>query len=568
MNFNKQNTTKIVLDIIAKYPYLVSIITCICINYLSFCDTKYIPNYIFIIEAFLVLFLMIGICIQTYKETKIKKHNLFIYIIILFSLIIKTISMFYNSSNKSIWYCSFAFIILLLLYSQSDLTNHRIKLNVLLIVGTGFLLSSYYVFGINIVTHQHDVFTFDSGKGHAGYIKHLLVNHKLPNFDVRTKWQFYHPPLHHAICAIWLFFNENILNINSTKAKEGLQILTLFYSMCVIISSYRIFKIFNIKNELAIYLSMTIISFSPTFIYFSASINNDVLSVVFFLKIIEYTLQWISFQSFCNILKIFLFFLLGMSTKISTFIIIPSILLIFFYVYYKQMKIKKIFQIILFLLIIIPLSFWYNLRNQIYWQVPIFYVQELPIDDQYINKNFINRITDFSFYQFKKVYLQWAWRNEYNEFNPTIALLKTSIFGEFIDERNFENFPLIEKYLTKYFFWINCLLILMMLITFIYLSYNNINIKLEYRIFFTSLILCMLASYYYMTYKYPFVCTMNFRYVTPLLVIGSLYIGKLIDFLHSKNNFKYLKTIISFIIISYAICSTIMILIIGGPEGI
>ncbi len=61
---------------------------------------------------------------------------------------------------------------------------------------------------------------------------------------------------------------------------------------------------------------------------------------------------------------------------------------------------------------------------------------------------------------------------------------------------------------------------------------------------------------------------MNFRYVTPLLVIGSLYIGKLIDFLHSKNNLKYLKTIISFIIINYAICSTIMILIIGGPEGI
>ena len=80
-----------------------------------------------------------------------------------------------------------------------------------LILLSGLLLRLIYISYTGIGTRQHDVHTFfKNNGGHAEYILYLFDNHKLPDFDPRDIWQFYHPPLHHIICALWLTIVDRI----------------------------------------------------------------------------------------------------------------------------------------------------------------------------------------------------------------------------------------------------------------------------------------------------------------------------------------------------------------------
>ena len=125
---------------------------------------------------------------------------------------------------------------------------HRIKkykeqLGSFLMIAVGFFLKLYYVMGTSCYTRQHDVGSFDGDIGHSAYIEYLYNNHALSDFDVRTKAQFCHPPFHHAISALWLFVNEKILGISRDPTRESVQMLTLFYSMCIIITAYNYYRL-------------------------------------------------------------------------------------------------------------------------------------------------------------------------------------------------------------------------------------------------------------------------------------------------------------------------------------
>ncbi len=63
--------------------------------------------------------------------------------------------------------------------------------------------------------------------GHLGYIGYLYYNHHLPDFDTRTAWSFSHPPLHHAIAALWVKLNVK-LGVELELAIENIQLLTVF----------------------------------------------------------------------------------------------------------------------------------------------------------------------------------------------------------------------------------------------------------------------------------------------------------------------------------------------------
>jgi len=212
----------------------------------------------------------------------------------------------------------------------------RRKCCVFVIMGFGFLLKYVYVCYTSIYTRQHDVRDFtDEYKGHAGYIQYFIDNHHLPDFDPTTHYQFYHPPLHHIISAIWIEASERIFDLEPEVAQESLQSLTLFYAIVIVILSYRILQHFNLRG-CALYIPLIIIAFHPAFILFSGSINNDVLSVVFILGAILCTLQWYRNQTLKNILKIAFCVGLGMMTKLSAGIVAIPIAIVFLVVLIKK----------------------------------------------------------------------------------------------------------------------------------------------------------------------------------------------------------------------------------------
>ena len=467
-----------------------------------------------------------------YEGISTKRVVIFIALLILADII--AVRLYTQSQSKAMWHFAGGCSVIVILYYLADIKKYRTQLNALLIMGLGFCLKLYYVLVTSVYTRQHDVRSFGGDSGHAGYIEYLLFEHKLPDFDIRERWQFCHPPLHHAISALWIYVNENIMQVGHNQARESLQTLTLFYSVCIIISAYKIFRYFGLNGK-ALYIPLMIVSFHPAFILFSGSINNDTLSAALVMGAVVCTLKWYREQSLKNIMKIALCVGFAMMTKLSAATVAPPIALVFLIVFIKKFKEeweRLLGQFVCFGIVCVPLGLWFGVRNYIKWKVPLMYVQKMDKSElQYIgNMPFLKRITDFSLHQYASPYEQWAYLDEsravqnYNEHNPLITIMKNSLFGEFINENCFHSGSYVNT-VSNIFFWLNVIIAGTAFVSMIVICFKKGAAKLTEKMFLVSFYIMMMASFYKTSADYPFTCTMNFRYITPTVIIGAAYIG-------------------------------------------
>jgi hypothetical protein len=542
---NRRAITDRTVKLFAAHPYLITLAICLGITPFTFGAAGNIPENALWIELFGCIGIFTAFILYKFKSGKLKKATAFIaeaagIIALCFG------SWLYNrSEHKPMWMFIGGCVICLLIYLLSDTQKYKEQLGSFLMIAVGFFLKLYYVMGTSCYTRQHDVGSFDGDIGHSAYIEYLYNNHALSDFDVRTKAQFCHPPFHHAISALWLFVNEKILGISRDPTRESVQMLTLFYSMCIIITAYKILKYFKLKGK-ALYIPLIIVSMHPCFILFSGSINNDVLSVALETGAVIAALKWYEKPTMKGIIKIALCIGLGMMTKLSAALIAPPVAAVFLYVLIKNFK--KEFpnyfkQYAVFGVICVPLGLWFGIRNYIKWKVPITYVHEIPKDAlQYLGEqSFVSRITDFSLKQVSNVYEQWADLDEagniinYNEYNPIYTLLKNSIFGEYINESCFMEHAYINK-VSVLFFWLSAFIAAFAFIAMIVMCIKKTKAGWIEKWFVALFYVTMMASFYKTAADYPFTCTMNFRYITPTVITGALFIGLSIDILSTKKS--------------------------------
>jgi hypothetical protein len=221
-------------------------------------------------------------------------------------------------------------------------------------------------------------------------------------------------------------------------------------------------------------------------------------------------------------------------------------------------------EFILFLVVALPLGTWFNIKNYISYKIPFNFVHKLDeypgTEKIYIgNIDYFSRITDFSFNQYGSIYVQnMYFEDSRNDVNPIITLLKCALFGEFIRERNVTPFPLINL-VAAFFLGIFTIISLLSVFSMIYILVQSFKHKfligeiLFLQLFFFTLIL----GVYKLSYDYPYVASMNFRYVTPTIIIGQLFLGLF------NQNFnilqeKYRNRISIFLASAFAICSIII----------
>lgn len=438
-----------------------------------------------------------------------------------------------DSGFGGAWAALTVFALIVLFCCLCGSREYRSQMKGLLIMGGSFALKFSYVFYTSIETRQHDVGIFGDIDQHAGYIEYLLFNGGLPDFDVRGYWQFYHPPLHHAISAAWIYISENIFGVDYLPARESLQTLTLFYSMAILISGYKILRHFKLEGT-ALYAPLALIAFHPTFIFFSGSINNDVLAAAFMTGAVVCALKWYEQQSVRGIVKIALCVGLGMMTKLSAALVAPPIAVLFLVVLIRKFKTsrRRLFgQFAVFGLVCVPLGVWYPVRNLVRFDVPLNYVQEMdPKVLQYIgDMDFWTRVTDFSPSQFYSIFEQFVWQDQsgvlrgYNEYNPLISLLKTSVFGEFVRVSSSDLFMLA---VCVALFWLAAVAAAVSFVCMILFAAKGREGEDAFPGRFLALFhILLLVSYYKFACDYPFVCTMNFRYITPTVITGALFYG-------------------------------------------
>ncbi len=555
---------------LAGHPYICAFAVCLCIHPFFLGAVENIPANALLTECIMVLLSAAALLFCGYKKGKLNKYaslGIMAAVLIAVPLLAKQYS---ASENRAVWHFAGGCALTLAVMFISDWKKYRRQMFSFFILGTGFFLKLYYVLGTSVLSRQHDVQTFDCGEGHAGYITYLLTERHLPDFDIRERFQFCHPPLSHFCSAVWIWFNNNCCGIDLNQSRESVQMLALFYSMCIVISAYKIFRHFKLEGA-ALYVPLAVVSFHPQLTFYSGSINNDALATALMAGSIAALLEWYEKPTYRGIIRLAFCIGLGMMTKLTAGLIAPSTALVFAIVLFKNLKTEWrtiLRQFVVFIVICAPLGLWYGTRNYINYGVPLLYVQELPegLLQNISGTPFKERITDFSGYQFKSVFEQWMYISDdgyagYNEHNPLIAIMKNSLFSEYINEGNFANMPGIIK-TAKVFFWLSAVMALIAFVSMIISFFRKNKMDLVQKLFFGSFYFLNVIYLYKMAYDYPFTCTLNFRYILLTVPVQMLFAGVMLDKLKTSKPkaYKIAKIPAGVLACTFAVLSTVVYL--------
>ena len=424
------------------------------------------------------------------------------------------------------------------LWSKKKLDVRR---TVILIMILGFLMRLAFIATIAITAKQHDAGSIEKMKGHLGYIAYLVENSHLPDMDVRTVYQYYHPPLHHIIEAVWVKL-QRAFSVPEADIWENIQIMTMFYSCCCMILSYKIFRALKLEGK-GLIAAVAVIAFNPTFYILAGSVNNDILSVTLILGAVLNTIYWYESRSMGRILCIAACVGFGMMAKLSAWMVAPAIAFVFIFVFIKDLIKEKSSwkkyagQFGAFIVLCAPIALWWEIRNYITHRVPFNYVMRISDKSpQYIGDiSPLKRLFDFSPYQFENVGDQFTmYGGKYNEYNPLVGLFKTTCFDELFSKDHYKEISGLDAIL----FWTVVILGLVGFAAMIWCFFKDKKMCVAHKIFIGVLYATFFFSYYAFCLTFPHVCTENIRYAVPLIVIGAFFVGKALNILDDRSEKK------------------------------
>jgi len=484
-----------------------------------------------------------------------------------------------NNQNFFLVLCNLSILLFVTvhLHKTKQLTNENA---VILIILASFFIQLSYILATSVSVRQHDVGAFNSNNvGHASYIEHFVTTLKLPNLTeisarigAHTIIQFYHPPVHYFLAALWVRI-QLFIKVPLDQAVEGIQFLTMFYSTTCVIVAKRIFEELDLEGK---YLPMavSVVAFCPVFIIFSGSINNDVLSVLFFLAAMLATIKWMKSDRIAHLLQMAIFIGMGMSTKFNAGVIaVPIAAVMLTKLIKEKNKIRNIKQYAIFAAMVFPLGLWWPVRNLLlYGTLPS--VPRLPdSSNQYVGfRSLFER-----YIPFVGMGRQPYFRNgpEVFEYNVWSGLFKSSAFGEF-------SLPPHSTWAAKFAGVLFAATVMVCTISFLALLYSYI-IKKEYvkkeKSFMVFTYAALLVSYIGFCYQFPHMCTMNVRYVSPLVIVGAFFLADAMQLLRKQANSKkdtdstiiYLhlgEFMVQSIIVFYILSSVLVYTLLNIPKPI
>ncbi len=533
-NYNKKSRHELT-DIFSFHPYLTAFLICVFLTPFCFGSLNHISSFTpYAAWAFLTA-TSGGTIFNICKRFSLPKITAAVLTVSASTVWFLCMRAYMDSAYKIVWIFFYGCLLITTIYGSLYTKTFRRRLDAMAIIGIGMWLKLCYVLCTNVNMRQHDEGWFsdtETASGHLGYISYLFTNHHLYQGDYRSFMQYCHPPLHHTICAVWVHIMEDIFGIERDAALESMQMLTMFYSVSIIISAYLIFRHFKLEG-LSLYIPLIITSLHPCFTYLAALINNDALAWAFTMGAFLCTLKWYKEPSTKNIIKLALCIGLGMMSKLSAALIAVPVAQVFVIVFIRKFRSswkKLLLQFMAFGGVCVPLGMWFPVRGLIRWGIPLTYVQALGsgMDQEIKGISFIERITDLSPVQVRNVFENWTYRNEagelcgMNEHNPLIAIMKNSLFGESINDTYFET-AMVN--VCRVFFWLGIAVALIAFISMIVTVFKDRSIDDVQKIFVVTFYIILVGNLYSMSSNYPLVCTMNFRYLMPTVVIGTLFIG-------------------------------------------
>lgn len=403
------------------------------------------------------------------------------------------------------------------------------------IFALGFILRIGYCMYTPWYLRQHDVGAVKiTDTGHAAYILYLF-NGKLPSSNT---YQFYHPPFFHFCAAVTLHI-IGFLEGEPIAAKliEGSKMVSCFATCAMLWQVKSLFQEMGLKKH-ALYIAMGCVAVFPYFFLASATINNDALALLFLVLAFRYTLKWYQDKSWKNLLVVALAYGFGMMTKSSCGIMAIFTALVMFYVGIRAIKagnlVFYIKQYLLFALVSFPLGLWFAIRNYIKFGQSFHYVYKLETSlplwcgDHSFRERFLPH--------FDQIFTSHIYCDAAADYNICAYAMKSALMGEY---------SYTDSRYAAYF------LVLLGGLFFVTSLFAMIYVTLKQHSFvWVSLLVSwglQILSFITFNVKYPFGCTMDYRYIPFTTIVASAMLAKFWEYLHvyNKNTALTMPSILS-----------------------
>jgi len=442
----------------------------------------------------------------------------------------------------------------------SEVEIEKICMRILLIGSIAKLLYSFLV-PCNI--SRHDLGAMSDWKtienGHLGYIQYIYQYRHLPDFSPEGMFQFYHPPFFYIVSAIVM----GITMISTSNVIFAFDVIQVFVTLIAIYTTMLLVmmaKKIGIKGRNLVFLTI-FFAFCPIFYILGVTLNNDMLMITLSILAMYFTLCWVENHSFKNIIGIAISMGLAMFTKTSAGLIAPAIGFVFLreLIVNKKIRKKLIAQFCVFGIICIPLGMFWSIRNYLLYGIPFNYVLDLKSDEMYVgNYTLIDRIGLPSIYEL------FGYRIDISEPDKYYNIWGQTMMTMVFDEGILSIESIAEWAMGILMMWSSAILYIMGLISAAKGILDK-KIDVNKRILFIISFFSVFISYIIFCFKYPYICTMNFRYIVITLVSGMMMLGLMENNKqeneNNKQKGKISTKVFNICILVSAVCSFILFII-------
>ena len=452
---------------------------------------------------------------------------------------------------------------------------------VFLILAVGYIMRVGYMLYTPAGTRQHDTYS-SNYNGHEAYAWTIFETGALPTHN---EYQFYHPPLNAMIQAVFMrlvngftslfkgnWFPDAFSYGSPTYTVKGeklfivdnqryflygsCQILSVLYSFITAVTLMKILKLFHFSEKTYLFLSGFAVLF-PRHIQFAGMLNNDPLSYMFAILALYFALRWWKGnKSFVYIILCAFAVGLGMMAKLSSATVCLPIAGIFIYEFIRTLRkqqgsislVEMICQYGVFLCICAPIGLWFQIYahqrfGQGFGEVFSNLNKRLYTGDESIWGRF--GITLNLNEYFASIFcrpFESADTGLQGNYNLLNYLVKSSIFGEFSywQAEGFAVLSVLFAYMGIAFLTIG--VIWCIVLWWKKTKTDNAEtrapstISTQDLLFIFLLVASQILSEIYFYVKMPYACTMDFRYILPLILGMALTMGKVGETLVSSGS--------------------------------
>lgn len=435
---------------------------------------------------------------------------------------------------------------------------HYYDVIIIAIMAAGIIMRIGYMLYTPCNIRQHDLWGFDADAGgHAAYILNLMQYHRLP---LSNKLQFYQQPFFYIAGSLMSFVVNSILNTSSAyELADAARTAACTASCLMLPASDALCRECGIGGRGRV-ISTALVACSPVFYMTAGMLTPDSLSTLLMVLAVLYTIKWSNDCSWKNTVLLAVIYGLGVMTKVSVGVIALFTAVVFVIMLVKTVKTDAkqwkmlMLRYIVFGLISLPLGLWYSVRNYRMFGQPLEYVPDIGGSRSKLytgDRSIAARIFTFSIDNIMK----GPYADVFNDYNAPAYYLKSSLFGEY----RYEVPAIIPAILLFAALFITFIAVVAVIYQLIHLK-NKSNAY--YAVPVVSVLMYASVTYFYM--KYPYGCSMDYRYMGLLSVMAGAALGRMcentieIRFRNIVMNTCKLNKYIVFMLTVFCLASVIM----------